>query len=120
MLWTKFPDELDRSAIGLVLDAYRGRPVDRKAATLAAFNLAGFAASNVIGDGSGAELDQAQQVFGASPAATNEDIDNAFASAQLFAEPTAPGEPPVYGAIPIPWMLLLSIALKVLQRRLAD
>jgi hypothetical protein len=109
MLWTEFPNELDTKALGLVLSAFRGLPIDRDAAVLAAFNVAGY----LYGRGFAQEM---PKVFGQVPP-TNEDVDAAFAELG-----STGGEKVVGAAEPagsgLAAMLVLEIALKVLQRLL--
>jgi hypothetical protein len=106
MLWTQFPDELDKSALMLVLDAYRGKPIERDAAALAAFNVAGFIY------GKGFALPLAGDGPGLPTPPTDEDVDAAFAAASAWLGPamTAAGEK----ANAVPWGLVFTIAIKVI------
>lgn len=111
-LWTEFPDELDRSALTLVLDAWRGHPIDTDRAALAAFNIAGYGYRQYSGQ---------PPMVGTVDTENNAEVEAAFQAVldetERLAAAKANPDAPTVQAFPIPWGLIISVALKILQRR---
>jgi hypothetical protein len=132
-LWTEFPSELPVSKLSLVLDVWRGNPVDPREAALAVLNVIGYA----VGHG----LVSAATVFGAAPPAAAPPmespaaVENAFAAVlvqPMAAGPaSASGEAAAHGqSTPapvaamvafddtkkIPWQTILSVAIPILRK----
>jgi len=54
MLWTTLPDTFDTTAVMLLLDLVRGKPVNKRAAVLAGLNVLGYASDKFLPAGVGA------------------------------------------------------------------
>jgi len=132
-LWTEFPSELPVSKLSLVLDIWRGNPVDPRDAALAVLNVIGYA----VGRG----LISTATVFGAAPEAASPPavspavVEEAFAAvmakpmaagpASASGEAAAHGQPtptPTVAMVAfddtkkIPWQTILSIAIPILRK----
>lgn len=96
--------KLDRATLTLVLDAWRGRPVIREKATVAAMRVRDHVIDREQATLAGLRLDS-------RGAMTNEDVAVAFAAAALQTE-----EPDHTVATPEAWAIVQKIADKVLER----
>ena len=104
-MWTKpFPDQLDPSILPIILDAYRGKDVDRDAAFLAAVNTVGF----IYGKGFALPLAGAE-VPAVEP--SSQQVEEAFAVA------TSPRTGAENTDIAVPWGIILTIAFNLLKKR---
>lgn len=114
-LWTSFPDQLDVSALSLVLAIARGQSFDKRVATLAAFNVIGYAANQVLPPASFA----VGGMMAAPPADyTDAEIDEAFGKV-MAANGTMAASPDTFAANGKYLQIVLDIALKVLPLILA-
>lgn len=98
------PDRLDRATLTLVLDAWRGRPVDREKATVAAIRVGEHVVDHEQATLAGLRLDQRGPI-------TNEDVAVAFTAAALQTE-----EADHTVATPDAWAIVQKIAAKVIER----
>jgi hypothetical protein len=117
MLYTQLPDEFDTGAISLVFDAARSRPVDPRAACIAAMNVVGYAADKTLPP-PGAPVRMASPVSaGAEPQLTytEDQRDEAFGKLISANVPVGAAAAPVNS---VDWNRWLAIVVDVATRLL--
>lgn len=97
-----FPEDLPFEAVSILIDKLRGKPIPIKTAVNAAWNLAGFAASQVTPDDMKiiGDLDYTDEE-------AVEMLENLMIKTTVHADGTV-------GFIPIPWAIVFRIAMRIL------
>ena len=102
-----FPQELPIEAIGIIVDRIRGKAISLQTALNAAWNLAGYAATQIPINSKEA-MDLPVQEY----PVTDEEIVTLLEMVSGEYKPTPEGEPVQFGIIP--WVIVLKICMKLL------
>ena len=102
-----FPQELPIEAIGLIVDRIRGKPIPVQIALNAAWNLAGYAATQIPLNSKEA-MDLPVQDYPVS----DDEIVTLLEMVSGEYKPAIEGEPVQFGIVP--WVLLLKVCMKLL------
>ena len=103
-----FPQELPIEAIGLIVDRIRGKPIPVQTALNAAWNLAGYAATQIPIHSKEA-MDLPVQEYPVS----DDEIVTLLEMVSGEYKPAIEGEPVKFGIIP--WVIVLRITMKLLS-----